>query len=264
MASKEGWTVEKAEQVMKAVMDSKPALKNAILETQANVKKKKYVETMAGFRRRLTEVDSDDKGTASRSLRQAFNARVQGSGAYCTNTALIELIKFFRYYKLKSKVILTVHDSIVVDCHPDEIDRVPVIMKFAMEKLKLPQLVADNQDGQLNVPEEYDYGNGTYRFPLRAELELGANYHDDVEYDAEQIKDFQSPWHYATYKYFELMIEEHADYYKRSTTDKQGNPVQVPEAKMQEILKEGLTPEMEAQKLAVLENNIKPMYAKVD
>ena len=73
----------------------------------------------------------------------------------------IRLLKYFRENQLKSKLILTVHDSIVVDCHPDEKDLVVAGLQWAMLKL-------DD-----DLIERFDYHP---TIPMQIEIEAGKNW----------------------------------------------------------------------------------------
>lgn len=196
-----------AEELIQKVLNSKPGLEDTINKTQEMARTKHYVETIAGFRRRLGTVGSSDKGQANRALRQSFNARVQGSGAYCTNNALIIADRIFQQLHLKSRIVMTVHDSVVTDVHPDEIEIVGKVMKGAFEHLKLPQLLNNKTDG-LNVPEKYDLGNGYFRLPLSGEMELGCNYNDDIDYDLDLIKKYVNPYQCCKWQYERIKAKE--------------------------------------------------------
>lgn len=196
-----------AEELIQKVLNSKPGLEDTINKTQEMARTKHYVETIAGFRRRLGTVSSSDKGQANRALRQSFNARVQGSGAYCTNNALIIADRLFQQLHLKSKIVMTVHDSIVTDVHPDEIEIVGKVMKGAFEHLKIPQLLNNKADG-LNVPKKYDLGNGYFRLPLSGEMELGCNYNDDIDYDLDLIKKYVNPYQCCKWQYERIKAKE--------------------------------------------------------
>lgn len=200
-------TVEEAQDLFDKIMGAKPQMKEEIERTQAQAQSKHYVETISGFRRRLNMVNSIDKGTANRALRQSFNARVQGSGAYCTNNALIMADALFQKLNLKSKIVMTVHDSIVVDCHPDEVKTVAKLMKASFENLNIPALV-NNKINDLDVPDKYNLGNGYFRLPLVGEVELGANYNDDIDYDQEVLDQYVNVYQACVWQYKRIKAKE--------------------------------------------------------
>lgn len=80
--------------------------------------------------------------------------------------ACIRALAMFRERGLQSKLILTVHDSIVVDCHPDELDAVCDVLKVAMT----------------GVPEEMQKRfNYTAVLPLNIEISSGPNWMEQTE-----------------------------------------------------------------------------------
>ena len=67
---------------------------------------------------------------------QILNYPVQGFSADLVQLACIRAFKLFKQSNLRSKLILTVHDSVCVDAHPDEIDQVNLILTEAMTKVE--------------------------------------------------------------------------------------------------------------------------------
>lgn len=201
--------LDEAEDVMNKILGAYPKLDETIQQTQEFVKRNHYVETIAGFRRRLGDVLSKDKGKVSRTLRQAFNARVQGSGAYFTNNALIMMSKLFQAAHMKSKIIMTVHDSIVVDCSPDEILPVVQFMTYSFEQLPLPVLV-NNEIGTLKVPKDLVLPDGIhYRFPLTCEINIGRSYGEALDYVPEDIPRFKSLELYCQYYHTMELLKDY-------------------------------------------------------
>ena len=185
-----------AQRLLDAVLNSKPGLKKAIEDTEIFAKRYKYVENLAGFRRRLSGVSSKSRSIASRANRQAFNAKIQSAGAYCTNTAVNSLRIAMYKLHMKSKIAVTVHDSILVDAHPDEVDRIAYLVKYVMENMEIPFLFTMSQKG-FNVPDKYKLPNGNFRFPLRAELEIGTSYGTMTDYDPQEMKKYPTAYDYA-------------------------------------------------------------------
>ena len=121
-----GLTMEEAQDTFHKVLSAMPQMEKVIEITNSFAEQQGYVETISGHVRRLPEATQNrNPALKSRAIRQCFNAVVQGSGAVCTNTALIYIRKAIRDYHLKSRIVITVHDSIVLDVHPSEINIVP-------------------------------------------------------------------------------------------------------------------------------------------
>jgi DNA polymerase-1 len=113
------------------------------------------VESMYGFKRRFIRPPSWRSPAGKRILRQAVNAPIQCDASMHTNLGIAKLVRTFREEGLKSVPFLSVHDSVLIDVHPDELDVAPALAKSCMEypdtekygvELTLP-LVADVKIG---------------------------------------------------------------------------------------------------------------------
>lgn len=212
LAEKQGITVEESQEVMDGMYEAYPKLEEAITKAQTMAEKLHYVETLAGFRRRLDTATSKDKSIRNRTLRQAFNAIVQGSGAYVTNTALILIREVFEQAKMKSKLCITVHDSIVIDCEPSEIEDAYNIATYIFSHSPIPEL-NNLPIGNLDVPDHLKQSPTTYRFPMIGEAEIGLNYNDDVDFKLKDFQTYKSAYGYCKYNYEMLRLNEHLEVY---------------------------------------------------
>jgi DNA polymerase-1 len=96
-----------------------------------------YVETVLGRRRYLRDIMSANMNERGFAERNAINAPIQGSAADMIKVAMIQIQNFLEKEKLKSKMILTVHDELVFDAHISEInylrERINDIMCHALD-----------------------------------------------------------------------------------------------------------------------------------
>ena len=103
-----------------------------------------YVHTLAGRRRYIRDITSNNRTVVGFAERNAINAPIQGSAADMIKLAMIEVDKKLREHKFETKMILQVHDELVFDVPKNELNEVtPVIIK-AMEnamKLEVPVVV---------------------------------------------------------------------------------------------------------------------------
>jgi DNA polymerase-1 len=100
-----------------------------------------YVETLLGRRRYLRDINSRNATTRGYAERNAINAPIQGTAADMIKIAMINIYEEFQKRKLKSKMLLQVHDELVFDALKSEIDEVKEIVKDKMRnalKLKIP------------------------------------------------------------------------------------------------------------------------------
>jgi DNA polymerase I len=94
-------------------------------------REKEYVETILGRRRYLRDINSRNMTMRGYAERNAINAPIQGSAADMIKLAMINIYQWMKREKLKSKMILQVHDELVFDAHQSEVE----ILKTNVEHL---------------------------------------------------------------------------------------------------------------------------------
>jgi len=107
-----------------------------------------YVETLSGRKRYLRNINSSNGLIRSAAERNAVNAPIQGTAADIIKIAMINIFNKFSEAKLKSKMLLQVHDELVFDVFNDEIELVKSIIKQEMENaftLKVPLTIDMDQ-----------------------------------------------------------------------------------------------------------------------
>ncbi len=103
-----------------------------------------YVETLLGRRRVMNELRSSNYNVRSFGERAAMNAPLQGSSADIIKVAMIRVVNRLEKGNFNAKLVLQVHDELVIDCPECEKDKVAVILKEEMEnaaQLKVPLIV---------------------------------------------------------------------------------------------------------------------------
>ncbi|WP_128544139.1 DNA polymerase I [Larkinella soli] len=85
-------------------------------------RERQYAETILGRRRYLRDINSRNMTDRSFAERNAINAPIQGSAADMIKIAMIKIHDFLRQNRLRSRMILTVHDELVFDAHRDELE----------------------------------------------------------------------------------------------------------------------------------------------
>ncbi|MGI1691508.1 DNA polymerase I [Thermoanaerobacter uzonensis] len=103
-----------------------------------------YVTTIMNRRRYIPEINSKNFTQRSQGERLAMNAPIQGSAADIIKMAMVKVYNDLKKLNLKSKLILQVHDELVVDTYKDEVEIVKKILKNNMEnvvQLKVPLVV---------------------------------------------------------------------------------------------------------------------------
>lgn len=139
-----------AKEIIDAYFTEFPAVKQYMDGAIEKARKDEYVETILGRRRYLRDINSRNMTMRGFAERNAINAPLQGSAADLIKVAMIHVHNWMKKEKLKSKMILQVHDELVFDAHKDEVEQlkkhIPGLMSNA---IKLP------------VPIEVEVGVGT-------------------------------------------------------------------------------------------------------
>ena len=108
-------------------------------------KKQGYVKTIFNRRRYIPELSAKNFNIRSFGERIALNTPIQGSAADIIKIAMVKVYGEIKKRNLKSKLILTIHDELVVDAINDELEVVEELMKDIMEnavKLNVPLKVS--------------------------------------------------------------------------------------------------------------------------
>jgi len=108
-----------------------------------------YAETLMGRRRYLPELQSPKAPIREFGKRAAMNTPVQGTAADIIKLAMVRVDRALREANLQSRMILQVHDELLLECPPEEIPQASAILREAMEgaiTLQVP-LVAEVHQG---------------------------------------------------------------------------------------------------------------------
>ena len=146
-------TQAEAEDFIKAYFERFPRVREYIDTTKAHATRQGYVETLLGRRRYFPELQPGSK--APHNVRQAvermaINAPIQGTAADIINIATINLHRVLNERGLRARMILQVHDELVVEAPGREVETVAPLMRQVMESafdLRVP-LKADIRVGQ--------------------------------------------------------------------------------------------------------------------
>ena len=104
-------------------------------------KEKGYVETLFSRRRYIPEMNSNNFMVRQFGARVAINAPIQGTAADIMKIAMINLYNELKNKNLKSKMLLQIHDELLLEVKEEEKEQVKEILRNSMEnamKLKVP------------------------------------------------------------------------------------------------------------------------------
>jgi len=110
-------------------------------EIVEKAKEQGYVSTLLGRRRYLPEIKASNFNVRASAERMALNTPIQGTAADIIKIAMVNVHAGLKKGKLKSRLILQVHDELIIETANDEIDQVKSILRKSMEnayKLKVP------------------------------------------------------------------------------------------------------------------------------
>lgn len=99
----------------------------------SSAREKGYTETIYGRRRYFPGLKSPNRAVRDAAERAALNAPIQGSAADIMKIAMIRADDALREAGLASRIILQIHDELVVEVAPGEAERVTALVKDAME-----------------------------------------------------------------------------------------------------------------------------------
>ncbi|MCR5586693.1 MAG: DNA polymerase I [Lachnospiraceae bacterium] len=144
-----GITRAQAKEYIEQYFHTYPRIKTFLDGLVTDAKTKGYSKTIFGRRRPVPEISSKNFNERNFGERIAMNSPIQGSAADIMKIAMINVCRAIRKEGLKSRVILQVHDELLVETHPDEIEKVREILLNEMQNaasLKV-SLIAEVNEG---------------------------------------------------------------------------------------------------------------------
>ncbi len=141
---------EEATKFITAYFEKYPGVQQYLESTKQQARNTGYVQTMLGRRRSIPEINSSNRQVRESAERMAINMPVQGTSADIIKVAMVKLHQEMQERRLKSKMLLQVHDELLFEVPKAEFEEmlqlVPRIMSTALE-LSIP-LKADTKSGR--------------------------------------------------------------------------------------------------------------------
>ena len=141
---------QEAAQFITAYFEKHPGIKDYLESTKEQARRSGYVQTILGRKRFIPEINSANRQVREAAERMAINMPVQGTSADIIKVAMINLDREMNQQKLKSKMLLQVHDELIFEVPQEEMEimrqMVPQVMSTALE---------------LSVPLKVDVKTGT-------------------------------------------------------------------------------------------------------
>ena len=139
-----GVTVAEANDYINGYLRTYHGVRQYMEDTKQFAKENGYVKTMFGRRRDLPEMSATNRVTKAFGERVAMNTPIQGTAADIIKIAMVRVYRRLQAEGLKSRLILQVHDELIVETTPDEIDAVKILLQQEMSgaaELSVPLVV---------------------------------------------------------------------------------------------------------------------------
>lgn len=147
-------SVKKAKEYIEDYLGSYPNVQKYMKDTVDFAKEHGYVTTMFGRRRDIPEIKASNFQTRAFGERVALNTPVQGTAADIIKLAMINVYNRLKTEGLEAKLILQVHDELIIESPKSEVDKVQAILREEMEKA------------------------ATLRVPLKVDMKVGHSWYD--------------------------------------------------------------------------------------
>ena len=138
---------KEAQRIIDDYFSSFPSILSFIEDTKAAARETGYVETLFGRRRYIPDINSKNGTMRALAERNTVNAPIQGTSADIIKMAMIEVDRSMSEAGMKSRMVLQIHDELVFDAVPQEIDTLKNIVVERMEnvvELSVPLTVECN------------------------------------------------------------------------------------------------------------------------
>ncbi|KZL93821.1 DNA polymerase I [Clostridium magnum] len=132
---------KEAKNYIDAYFDRYPGVKKYMDDIINEAKETLYVTTVMNRRRFIPEIKASNKMVRSFGERLAMNTPIQGSAADIIKLAMVNVYNEIKQKRFKSKLILQVHDELILNVYKDELEEVKAMVKREMEnvlKLRVP------------------------------------------------------------------------------------------------------------------------------
>ena len=124
---------KKAKQYIEQYLEQYSGIKQFMTDVVENAKENGYVETQFKRRRYIPELKSSNYMVRQFGQRAAMNTPIQGTAADIMKIAMINVLKELKSKNMKSKIVLQVHDEMMIEAPVEEVEDVKEIIKNCME-----------------------------------------------------------------------------------------------------------------------------------
>lgn len=140
---------KEAKELIDGYFNSYPGVKRYMDESIRKAREQGYVTTMFGRRRYLRDIQSRNQVVRGNAERNAINAPIQGTAADIIKVAMVRIHDKMKAGNYASKMILQVHDELIFEVFPGELDRLKEMVIYEMSNAV-----------KLDIPLKVDWGTG--------------------------------------------------------------------------------------------------------
>ncbi|MEE9166418.1 MAG: DNA polymerase, partial [Candidatus Neomarinimicrobiota bacterium] len=149
MSQELGIPLREGQKIIDAYFERYSGVKDFVEKTLEKAREKKFVQTMLGRKRYCFDIDHSNQRVRLAVERAAVNMPIQGTAAEMIKLAMINIHDRLRNEKLKTKMILQIHDELLFEVPDEEMNEIPDLVTHEMENAV-----------SLDVPIVVDWGVG--------------------------------------------------------------------------------------------------------
>ena len=150
LANQIGVSNKEAKEYISQYLEKYSGIKQFMADIVESAKEKGYVETLFGRRRYVPEIKSNNYMVRQFGARVAMNTPIQGTAADIMKIAMINVYKTLKEEKIEAKIVLQIHDELLLEVKEEDKEKAEKILKDCMENAK-----------QLSVPLEVEVSEGS-------------------------------------------------------------------------------------------------------
>jgi len=133
LSSRAGISRQDAQEFIASYFAAYSGISRYMVHIRQTAAEQGYVATLLGRKRRIPELESSNRALQAAGERMAINMPIQGTAADIVKIAMIRLDRGLRDGAFRSRLLLSVHDELLVETPRDEVDRVVALLRETME-----------------------------------------------------------------------------------------------------------------------------------
>jgi DNA polymerase-1 len=133
LSTRAGISRQEAQEVINSYFAAYGGISRYMLHIRETAGEQGYVSTLLGRKRQIPELQSANRALKSAGERMAINMPIQGTAADIMKIAMIRTDRALREGSFRARVVLSVHDELLLEAPRDEVDRLIPVLRESME-----------------------------------------------------------------------------------------------------------------------------------